>query len=426
MPSHWSTNSRSNRCTIQWLTLVAILGLANGCREPTVTAKAEPKPLAELGAQTILLEELPWPTIVRVQGALQADEVAAIGTKVAGKVAAVHVDLGDYVELGEPLVTLETHEFRLAVEQAQAQLAQARSAIGLKPNDSVLAVDPENSPAVRQERALWEEAKSSLQRASLLLQQNAIAMGEYDLSEVAERVAEARYAASLNAVAEKIALIAVRQAELDLARQRQDDSEILAPFDGYIQTRHVAPGSYVNIGSPIVSLVRIDPLWFRGTLPERYASRLEIGQDLQLRVESVPDPIALTVTRISPSLELTTRSLLFEAQIDNSKRRFRGGLFAQAEVVLDPTAHSLVVPASSVTQFAGTEKVWKVSDGISGQQEIITGVRRGDWVEVLQGLSVGDSILADASRGQIAKIISTTAKPDGSASVLTVVPVVGP
>lgn len=365
------------------------------------------KPLPTL--QTAVLEIHPqtWPKIVRSQGSLVADEVAAVGTRVAGRVDEVHVDLGDFVKQGEVLAVLDQEEFLLAVEQAEAQLAQARSAVGLRPEDSVASLNPLNAPPVRQEKAVWDEAIANLNRSKRLRQENAMSAAEYDQIAAAERVAEARYASALNSVYEKIALINVRQAELSLAKQRLADATIRAPFDGLIQQRQIAPGAYVQVGDQIATLVRTNPLRFRGLIPERHAQHLAMGQTVRLKVESVPKPLTVAVTRISPSLDQFNRSLLFEASIDNQKRDLRTGLFAEAEIVIDPNAQSLIVPESAVSEFAGAEKVWKVKDGIADEVEILTGERRDGNIQILQGVEDGDVILLDAAQGQVARIEPT-------------------
>jgi RND family efflux transporter MFP subunit len=384
---------------------VAIVAGLSGCGVKPVAPSSKKKAIGELSADTLTIQYAPWPKVVRAQGELRADEVVAIGTRVAGRVLGVHVELGDQVKADQPLVSLDPEEFRLLVDQAEAQLAQTRSAVGLAPDDPVESLKPENAAPVRQERAIWDEAKSSLERSALLRKQNAIAAGEFDLTAVAERVAEARYASALNGVREKIALIGVRQAELSLARQRLADAVIKAPFDGFIQQRAVAPGAYLNVGDPILSLVRTDPLWFRGTLPERHASELRNGLTIRIHLESSDAPIEASITRVSPALDPQSRSLVFEARIDNPDNRLRTGLFAEADVVLDQNAKALVVPASAVTQFAGAEKVWLVVDSLSAQREIIAGSTRDGAVEVIDGLSEGDVVLADAEHGQIARIV---------------------
>lgn len=386
------------------LTAVAVAG----CTYKADVAKKTDKPasalVSDLVAETITIEPQPWPTIVRCQGTLYADEDSAIGARVAGRVAKVHVDLGDSVKSGEPLVTLETDEFELLVSQVEAQLNQARSAVGLTGSEVNDSLDPENSPPVRQERAVWNEAQASLSRAKNLKTQGAISQGEYDVVASAERVAEARYAAAVNSVREKLSMIAVKRVELALAKQRLADAVIRAPFDGRVLHRQIAPGGYISAGDSVATLVRTDPIWFRGTLPERYASRLQAGLKIAIRIASAAEPLNAEVTRISPSLDMASRSLAFEAMIENRDLQIRAGLFATAEVVLDPDARSLIIPESALTDFAGAEKVWKLVDGVARQVEISSGIRRDGYVEIVQGLSQGDQILLDASVGRVARV----------------------
>lgn len=236
----------------------------------------------------------------------------------------------------------------------------------------------------------------------------------------AERVAEASYAAAINSVREKIALIGLRRVELALAKQRLEDAVIRTPYDGFVQNRRVAPGAYISAGDAVVSLTRTDPMWFRGTLPERYVSLVRTGLDISLQIESIDQPVTATITRISPSLDLATRSLAFEARIDNSQQRLRSGLFAQAEVVLDPQSQRLVVPVAAVQEFAGAEKVWKLVEGVATQFEIATGSRRDGFAEVLGGLDGGDLVLADATIGRVARVIpSESATSNVSAEIAT-------
>jgi RND family efflux transporter MFP subunit len=387
---------------------LTILGcaLAPGCSsegggtaEPTQAVESSP-----LAAEVITIEPTQWPTYVRAQGSLVADEEAVIGARVEGRVSDVHVDLGDVVEAGAPLISLDDETFRLEVSQAEAQQAQARAAVGLKPDEDVEQLDPESSPPVREARALWDEASAQRRRLEQLRERDAVTEADLEQALAAEDVAAAQYESAVNGVREKIALIGVRTAELELARQRLDDTIVAAPFGGVVKLRHVAPGTYVQVGQPVVTLVRTNPLYFRGMLPEREARRLAIGQTVRLRIESVPAPREATVTRISPTLDERTRALLFEAELDNSDGRLRAGWFAEAEVVVDPAAEAIVVPDSSVVEFAGVEKVWKLVDGMSQEQVVLTGGRRQNGIEIIDGLAPGDQILVDGSEGRVARV----------------------
>jgi len=338
--------------------------------------------------------------IVRAQGSLAADESVVVGAKVAGRVAEIGVDLGDLVESRQPLMSLELDDLRLAAKQAEAALEQARAAIGLAPQAPLEKLNPLLSPPMRQAQAVLDEAKLKRTRVERLKLQQAVTEAEWEAVLAAEKVAEALLASALNGVQEKIALIRLRDAELAIARQRLGDAVTLAPFCGVVQQRHVAPGSYVQVGQPIVTIVRTDPLRFRGTIPERWAPQLAIGQDVHLQLDGEGEPCVTKVARISPSLDPVSRALTFEAEVRNPQGRHRAGLFVEAGVVLDAERQTLAAPVAAVVEFAGMEKVWKVVDGSCVEQRIETAARRDGWVEIRSGLSAGDVILTDGSAGR--------------------------
>ena len=378
--------------------------VAIGCNTSDVSSTQKTAESPPLEAELLTVQPRTWPTIVRSQGSLVADEVSVIGAKVAGQVAEVDVDLGDVVDAGGALASLDQNEFRLAVARAEAQLAQARSAVGLQPGDALDQLDPTAAAPVRQEAAIWNETKARLKRAEELQEQEVITLEEMEQIASAEKVAAARYASALNRVQENIALVSVRQAELALAQEQLADSVFQAPFAGVIQQRHASPGAFVQVGDPIATLVRTHPLRFRGTIPERRARNLAVGQEVVLMVESIETPIHAAVTRISPSLNDATRALTFEAMVDNPDGRLRVGLFAEAQVVVDPAAETIIVPPSALVEFAGAEKVWKVVEGVAAEQVVLTGERRPEGIQILSGLSAGDVVLVRGERGRVAEV----------------------
>jgi RND family efflux transporter MFP subunit len=349
-----------------------------------------------------------WAKSVRVQGSLVGDEQAVVGAKVAGRVREVKVDLGSVVRQGQVLCELDPDDFDLRVQQVQAQLEQARSALGLSPNEPDSKLDRQKAPPVLQEKALMEEARSSVERARPLVSQKIMTNEELQQREAALRVAEARFNAALNGVDEKIALIGVRRAELAVAKKQQQDAVTVAPFDGMVQERHVAAGVYLNVGQPVVTLVRTDPLRFRAGVPERQALEIDVGQHVRLMIEGQADATAARVTRISPSLDLSNRSLVIECDVPNSDGRLRAGLFAEAEVMVDPNAQALTVPASAVSEFAGVEKLWVVKDGQAQEREIFTGRRDRDLIEIVRGLADGEMVISNADQGHAGKVAVAT------------------
>ena len=345
-----------------------------------------------------------WPKIIRSHGNLVPDDRAVVGSRIDGRVEFVHVDLGDRISEGTRLVTLSQAERKLRVQQAEAQLLQTRSAVGLRPGTPTSALDPENAPPVLEQKALWNEARGNLDRAIQLQDRKTITAAEMEQIEASAAVAEARFKSALNGVYEKIALIGVREAELSLAQEELANTVIVAPFDGLIQEKHVSPGAYVQIGDAAMTVVRLDQLRFRGTIPERFAMNLSVGQTMQIQIESIEESVAAQITRISPAVDLASRSLLFEAVIDNSEGRLRSGLFAEARIVIDAEATAIVIPPSALIEFAGAEKVWMVVDGKTREQSVLTGERRPEGIEILNGLVAGDVILLDGSEGILAQV----------------------
>ena len=234
---------------------------------------------------------------------------------------------------------------------------------------------------------------------------------EMEQIEASAAVAEARFKSALNGVQEKIALIGVREAELSLAQEELANTVIVAPFKGVVQEKHVSPGTYMRIGDAAMTVIRLDQLRFRGTVPERFAVNMSVGQTMQLQIESVEQPMTAQITRISPAVDLASRSLPFEAAIDNSDGRLRSGLFAEARIVIDVEATAIVIPPSALIEFAGTEKVWKVVEGETREQSVLTGERRSEGIEILSGLVAGDVILLDGSIGIPALVPRPTVVP---------------
>lgn len=401
--------------------IASCVGWASGCGHGTNTSTTEKPPAPELPvirAAVVQVQPATWPAMVRTQGSLVADEVAIVGAKVAGRVNTVNFDLGDEVKAGAVLALLDQEDFKLQVSLAEAQLLQARAAIGLRPNDPLESLDPSNAPPVREAKAMWEETRARIARIRQLqiLARNTVTQEEFDQAVAAEGAAEARHAAAINAVREKIAVISVRASELEVAKQRLTDTVVHAPFDGLVQERQVSHGSFVQLGDPIATVVRTSVVRFHGTMPERHAHLLELGQQVTLKIEGIKEPRVAYITRISPNVEEMSRSLGFEALVDNRNSDLRTGLFTEAEVIVDPVAQSLIVPSAAIMEFAGAEKVWKLINGIA-KETIVRTARHGErGVEIISGLAPGDLILANATEGRVARVDALAVPEQGGGS----------
>lgn len=348
-----------------------------------------------------------WPQLVRVQGSLLGDEQAVIGCKVPGRVEKVEVDLGTPVKQGQVLVQLDRRELQLHVEQAEAQLLQACAAVGLTPEQSETELKREEAPPVLIEAALLAEAQAAYERGKRLSQRDALSASEFDRVEAQFKTANARYQSALNSVGEQIALVSVRRAELAVARQQFDDAQVLAPFDGVVEQRHVSPGEYVQAGQAAITLVRTDKLRYTAGVPESKANLIRVGQAVEIQVQGKPQPTVAHISRISPAVTQTSRALWIEADVANDDLGLQAGLFAEAAIVVDPDAKALTVPASAVTEFAGIQKVWVIRNGEAVEQPIRSGRREADRIEILEGLTPDDRIVSNSSEGRGAKVAAS-------------------
>jgi len=378
----------------------AVLCFQSGCRGPDQTKAPVSAPEVLIVGDVYTVEPAQWPKLVKSQGTLIADEVTTIGAKVAGRIAEVPVDLGDIACKNDVLVQLDPREFQLLEEQADAQLLQARSAVGLKPDDPVSALNPDNAPPVRETRAVWDEVKKAVERIRQLSNRDAVSVSDLEQAESAERVASARYSSAQNGVREKIALIAVQTAIRDLATQRLSETTVRAPYQGAIESRLVSTGSYVQAGQPLMSIAKTTVLRFRGSVPERFAQQLHVGQQLELTFDLSDQERTVNITRISPSLDPVNRSLVFEANINNADGKLRVGLFAEGVIQIDPEAQAIVIPISALVRFAGVDKVWKVTDGKLKEQVVGLGRQKDDRIEIRSGLMQGDQLLIEGKDGK--------------------------
>jgi RND family efflux transporter MFP subunit len=143
----------------------------------------------------------------------------------------------------------------------------------------------------------------------------------------------------------------------------------------------------------VLTLVKLTPLRLRLDVPEREALNIRVGQEVAVRTEGATDAWPGRIVRLSPAIEEANRSLIVEAEVDNSRGLLRPGSFARAEIQTESGGDSLVVPASSLVLFAGIEKVVTVKEGKALERPVTTGRRAGEAVEILSGLEDGEPVV---------------------------------
>ncbi len=340
------------------------------------------------------VSEMPVGTSVTVAGTLAAKDEATLSVKVPGRLSSVPVDLGSVVRRGQTVAQVEQQDYRLRIQQAEAALQQARARLGLQPDGSDDLVDPEKTGTVRQARALMDQSLSVRTRTATLVEQGVVSRAEFESSDAAYKVAVSRYQDAVEEIRNRQALLSQRRTELALAKQALADTVVVAPFDGLVQERRASVGEYLGAGAAVVTVVRVNPLRFRGEVPERDAASVRAGQQVRVTVEGDSGLYAGRIVRLSPSINQQSRVLVVEAEIANNGSLRPGG-FARADIVTDDSGVAVTVPSNAVVTFAGIEKVITVEGGKAREKPVTTGRRLDQWTEVIAGVAVGEAVVID-------------------------------
>lgn len=331
---------------------------------------------------------------ITVTGTLASQDKSLLSAKVSGRLQQLRVDLGSVVRQGEVLAEIEPTDYELGLKQSAAALAQARTALGLRPDGETDQIEADQVSSVKQAKAVLEEATQNRTRVKSLSQSGIASQSELDTAESAYKVAFSKYETALEDARARTATVAQRRAEYELARKQLADASIRAPFDGAVQSRAANIGEYVAPGTPILELVKTDPLRLRLQVPERECMLLRTGQVVHVFVEGDTNSYPGQLARLSPALDEQSRMLLVEADVP-ARGALRPGLFARARLIIDEHQEGLCVPASALVRFAGIEKVVVVKGGKALEKTVVTGRRGPGWAEIISGLSAGEEVVVE-------------------------------
>jgi len=344
--------------------------------------------------KTTQVVESPFGETVTANGTLAAFDQTTVSVKVPGRLKAIGVDLGTVVSQGQVIAQVESDDYKLRVQQAEASLAQARARLGLAPDGTDDLVDPEKTATVRQARAVLDEARFNRDRAQKLVDQGIIAKAEFDTANSTFKVAEGRYQDAYEEIRNRQGILAQRRSEVALARQQLTDTAVVAPLDGIIQEKRASTGEYLAAGAPVVNIVRMDPLRLRAEIPERESHTVRPGQSVRVTVEGDTNIYVGKIMRLSPVIAEQTRILMVEADVRNNGK-LRPGSFARAEIVTNDAKMAVTVPNNAIVTFAGIEKVLVVQNGKALEKPITTGRRNNEFTEIVAGVNVGEKVILE-------------------------------
>jgi multidrug efflux pump subunit AcrA (membrane-fusion protein) len=373
-------------------------------------AEATPAPAVEVSTAPAITRNLP--RFIEATGALAADEQTDVAPTVAGRVVAVGVDLGSYVQRGQVIARLDDADARLRVEQSQAALAQARSAvqqaearIGLRSGQSF---EPTRVAEVGAARVALDLAEKQLKRFERLIESGDVSRSAYDQQRAQRDQLRQQYEASLAQARQsyegvQTARAAAQGAAVQVAQAQKGvrDVVIYAPISGFVSERAADLGEYVSTSSKVVTIVRTNPLRVRIDIPEQTISSISPGQSVSVSVSAYPDrAFAGRVVRISPNISAQSRTLTVEAEVENNDNVLKPGQFATIRILLPQSEPAILVPARAVRTEGNTSRVFVIREGVAQERLVQLGQREGDLVEI-KGSVNADELVATSNVEQL-------------------------
>lgn len=379
-------------CCVVFLLFGALLG----CGETNAGRPVRP-PLPTRDVTLVAAEALELPRTVLVNGTLQARDELVLGFQVAGRLSELHVDFGDTVVADQLLAALDRRDFDLDVARAEATYNQARAQLGLAGTDGAAPVqlDLEATASVREAQAVLADAVLQRDRAKELVDQKLKPPAELDAATSAYEVARSRLQRARDQVRTWLAELEVRRQELEVSKKRRLDAEIKAPWPGNVSVRSAAVGQYLSVGSPVLTLLRTDPLRLRLEVPERAAAEVRPGQQVDFTVDGSDGKYQGKVTRLGSAIDRVNRTLVVEAEVPNQDANLRPGGFCRASIVVADKDPVVAVPQAALVSFAGVDRVFTIVDGKAQEQLVTPGRRIGELVEIREGLMRGAEVVAD-------------------------------
>ena len=335
--------------------------------------------------------------LAKVESVLLVDETQSVGSlrsfqgvmlrpEVGGRVSQVLFKDGQKVKKGQVLVQFDD-------QLPAAQMAQSKAELSI--------------------------AQANHNRNQELVAQNFISKRSLDESDAALQVAQAK--------------VALAQATLQRLK-------VLAPFDGTAGLRQINVGDYLKDGTDMVNVEDIEAVLLDFRLPERFQNKIKPGQKAQVTMDAVQGrKFTAVIQAIDPLIDANGRSVGVRGCIDNRQMQLRPGMFARVNAVFGERADAMVIPEEAIVPQGGRSTVVRVVPGtnkgelISERVTVKIGIRQPGKVEILEGLSLSDSVVVAGQQrlqkdGTVVRVVepakaqggpagaNTGARPEGAAS----------
>jgi RND family efflux transporter MFP subunit len=305
---------------------------------------------------------------ITVVGNLIGEATVEVVPRVAGRIEAILVKLGDRVARGQVVVKLEDRTIREQVNQVEANIRVNEATVVARENDARVALNN------------LERARTSFERQIL--------------SQQALEDADSRYNSAVSQVTVAQAQLASTKARLDELSITLQDTNVVSPVDGFVGRRMLDPGAFAGANTPILSVVDISKVRMVANLVEKDFKRIERGAQALVEVDAFPgEQFTGTVSRVAPVFDPATRTATMEIEVPNPGYRLKPGMYARVRLTAGRNLDALTVPRNAVVDIQGKRGVFVVEGDVARFQSIETGLADIDRIEVTAGVAEGTRVV---------------------------------
>ena len=182
-------------------------------------------------------------------------------------------------------------------------------------------------------------------------------------------------------------------ADIAVVKSAIAKTSIKAPFSGTIGIKQLSKGSYVSPGSVITELVNTQPIRIEASIPERHGMHLKKGMTIQFRQAGDATMHEAVIHAINPLIDNTTRTIGIVALNKNLRNEFKPGAFAEVILPMSNPEPAILIPNEAAVPDIRGQRVFILRNGKAIPQPIVTGMRTDASLEILKGISIGDSLI---------------------------------
>lgn len=292
-------------------------------------------------------------------------------------------DVGDTVTEGQVLARLSSTSLELDKSQSLASLASAQANVA------------QGEALVLEAKATAEDAARTNERTQQLRAQGNSSQAAADTAAANAATARARVASAQQSLLAARAQVKLAEAQLANIELQLSRTEVKAPVGGEIVERNARIGAIAAAGgNTMFVLIRDSALEVNADVAEADLMRLAPGQTAVMKAVGAAEPLKGTIRLVEPSIDTTSRLGRVRISIEDNGRVV-SGMFVSAEILV-AEREAVAVPVTAVGASAGGATVMKVVDGMVTRVAVKTGIRDGGWVEVLEGIAAGDTVVTKA------------------------------